>query len=180
MVGSVLFHIGILIIFFGHLIGLLTPVEVFDRIGISHGAKQIMSIVIGGGAGVLCFIGLTMLVHRRLFDLRIRRTSSFSDIAVLLILWVQLVLGMLTITVSVEHLDGTEMVRFMEWAQRLVRFQGGTGALLIDAHPLFKMHIFLGLTIFLLFPFTRLVHVWSAPIWYLARSGYQVVRSRGH
>ena len=48
-----------------------------------------------------------------------------------------------------------------------------------DAHPIFKAHLFLGMTIFLVFPFTRLVHVWSAPIWYLGRRGYQVVRSSG-
>ncbi|MGC2042640.1 MAG: respiratory nitrate reductase subunit gamma, partial [Pseudolabrys sp.] len=47
------------------------------------------------------------------------------------------------------------------------------------AHPIFKAHLFLGMTIFLVFPFTRLVHVWSAPIWYLGRRGYQVVRSDG-
>ncbi len=179
MIGSVLFHVGILIIFIGHFIGLLTPIAVFDAIGIGHGAKQIMSIVIGGGAGGFCLVGLTMLVHRRLFDPRIRRASSFSDIAVLLILWVQLVLGLLTIGISLGHLDGSEMIRFMTWSQHLLRFQGGAGALLIDAHPLFKAHILLGLTIFLLFPFTRLVHIWSAPIWYLGRRGYQVVRSHG-
>ena len=51
-------------------------------------------------------------------------------------------------------------------------------SLVADVSPIFKLHLFLGMTIFLVFPFTRLVHVWSAPIWYLGRRGYQVVRTR--
>lgn len=178
MWGSNLFHVGILVIFFGHFVGLLTPIWIFDFIGISHGVKQMMAIGIGGVAGVACFIGTTLLVHRRLFDSRIRKTSSFGDIAVLLLLYAQLVLGLATISVSMDHLDGDEMVRFMTWAQGILTLQPGASALIADAHPLFKLHLLLGMTVFLVFPFTRLVHVWSAPIWYLGRRGYQVVRSK--
>lgn len=175
--GSNLFHFGILVIFLGHFVGLLTPIAVFDFVGISHGAKQMMAIVVGGIAGIACFIGLTLLVHRRLFDSRIRKTSSFGDIAVLLLLYAQLILGLATIPISLGHLDGHEMVKFMNWAQGIVTLQPGASAYVADANPIFKLHIFLGLTIFLVFPFTRLVHVWSAPVWYLGRRGYQVVRT---
>ena len=178
MWGSILFHVGILVIFFGHFVGLLTPIWVFDFVGISHTFKQWMAIIVGGVAGVFCFIGITLLVHRRLFDARIRATSSFGDIAILLMLYVQLTLGLVTIAVSLNHLDGHEMVKFMTWAQGILTLQPGVYALVADAHPIFKVHLFLGMTIFLLFPFTRLVHVWSAPVWYLGRRGYQVVRSR--
>ena len=177
--GSNLFHVGILIIFLGHFIGLLTPIWVFDAISISHTFKQWMAIGIGGVAGAMCFIGITLLVHRRLFDARIYATSSFGDIAILLMLYAQLILGLATITISLQHLDGHEMVRFMTWAQGILTLQPGVSALIIEANPLFKAHLFLGMTIFLVFPFTRLVHVWSAPIWYLGRRGYQVVRSDG-
>jgi nitrate reductase gamma subunit len=177
--GSNLFHVGILVIFLGHFIGLLTPISVFEAIGISQHFKQWMSISIGGAAGVMCFIGITLLVHRRLFDARIYSTSSFGDIAILLMLYAQLILGLATITVSLQHLDGREMVRFMTWAQGILTLQPGASALIADAHALFKAHLFLGMTIFLVFPFTRLVHVWSAPVWYLGRRGYQVVRSDG-
>jgi len=176
--GSNLFHFGILVIFLGHFVGLLTPIQVFDALGISHTFKQWMAIVVGGVAGVACFIGLTLLIHRRLFDSRIRKTSSFGDIAILLILYVQLILGMASISVSVQHLDGGEMVKFITWAQGIVTLQPGVADLIADAHPIFKAHIFLGMTIFLVFPFTRLVHIWSAPVWYLGRRGYQIVRSR--
>jgi nitrate reductase gamma subunit len=176
--GSNLFHFGILVIFFGHFVGLLTPVWIFEMIGISHGSKQILAIVVGGVAGIFCFVGITLLVHRRLFDSRIRKTSSFGDIAILLLLYAQLILGLCTIPVSLQHLDGVEMVRFMNWAQGVLTLQPDVAELVADAHPIFKAHLVLGMTIFLLFPFTRLVHVWSAPVWYLGRRGYQIVRSR--
>jgi nitrate reductase gamma subunit len=178
MWGSNLFHVGILVIFLGHFVGLLTPIWVFDAIGISHTFKQWMAIVVGGVAGIACFIGITLLVHRRLFDARIRTTSSFGDIAVLLLLYAQLILGLGTIYVSLHHLDGHEMVKFMTWAQGILTLKPGVSALLVDVHPIFKAHLFLGMTIFLVFPFTRLVHIWSAPVWYLGRRGYQVVRTR--
>jgi nitrate reductase gamma subunit len=175
--GSNLFHFGILVIFLGHFVGLLTPIRIFDAIGISHTAKQWMAIIVGGVAGAACFVGLTLLVHRRLFDSRIRKTSSFGDIAILLLLYAQLILGLATIPVSLNHLDGQEMVKFMTWAQGILTLQPGVSSLIADAHWIFKLHLFLGMTIFLVFPFTRLVHVWSAPVWYLGRRGYQVVRT---
>lgn len=176
--GSNLFHVGILVIFLGHFVGLLTPLWIFEGLGISHTFKQWMAIGIGGIAGIMCFIGITLLVHRRLFDARIRRTSSFGDIAILLLLYAQLILGLSTIPVSLNHLDGSEMVKFMLWAQGILTLQPGVSVLIADANPIFKLHLFLGMTIFLVFPFTRLVHVWSAPVWYLGRRGYQIVRTR--
>src|SRR6478735_6474007 len=108
--GSNLFHVGILVILIGHSGGLLTPVAIFEMLGISHTAKQLTAIVVGGVSGIMCLAGLQLLLHRRLFDPRIRRTSSFADIAVLIILLVQLLLGLSTIFVSLNHLDGTEMI----------------------------------------------------------------------
>ena len=179
MWGSNLFHIGILVIFLGHFVGLLTPIWIFDAIAISHGAKQILAIVAGGVAGLACLVGIALLTHRRLFDPRIRKTSSFGDIAILLLLFAQLLLGLATIPISLGHLDGGEMVKFMNWAQGILTLQPGAAGFVAEVNPIFKLHIFLGMTIFLVFPFTRLVHIWSAPIWYLGRRGYQVVRTNG-
>lgn len=176
--GSVLFHAGVLVIFLGHLGGLLTPIALFDALGIAHGAKQVLAIVAGGFAGVLAFAGATLLLHRRLADPRIRVTSSFGDILILILLWCQLVLGLGTIPVSLNHLDGHEMVKFMNWAQGIFTFQAGASDFVRDAAVVFKLHLMLGLTILLLFPFTRLVHMLSSPIRYIWRPGYQVVRSR--
>ena len=176
--GSVLFHAGVLVVFIGHLVGLLTPIQVFDAFGISHGFKQLLAIVVGGVAGALALVGASLLLHRRLTDPRIRSTSTFGDIGILALLWLQLVLGLLTIPVSMQHLDGGEMVRFMAWALGIFTFQPGASLHVADAHWLFKLHLFLGLTLFVLFPFTRLVHMLSAPVHYLWRTGYQVVRGR--
>jgi nitrate reductase gamma subunit len=176
--GSNLFHVGILVIFMGHFVGLLTPIWIFDMLGVSHGAKQWLAIIAGGVAGVMCFVGITLLVHRRLFDARIRRTSSFGDIAILLLLYAQLILGLSTIPLSLGHLDGHEMVKFMNWAQGILMLKPGVSTLVADVHVIFKLHLLLGMTLFLVFPFTRLVHIWSAPVWYLGRRGYQVVRTR--
>ncbi len=176
--GSNLFHVGILVIFVGHFVGLLTPIAVFDALGIGHGFKQGLAIGAGGVAGLMCLVGIALLTHRRLFDARIRATSSFSDTAILLILFAQLLLGLATIPISLGHMDGHEMVKFMDWAQGTLTLRGDAWTLVADTHPVFKAHLFLGMTIFLLFPFTRLVHVWSAPVWYLGRRGYQVVRTR--
>ncbi len=182
IIGSILFHVGVLVIFFGHLIGLLTPIAVFDALGVSHGAKQLLAVIAGGIAGAMALAGGLMLFHRRWTDPRIRATSSFADTAILVLLLAQLVLGMGTIVVSLGHLDGHEMTKFMSWAQRIATFRSGAADQIVDVALVFKLHLFLGLTIFLLFPFTRLVHILSgffAPLRYMfARSGYQIVRSR--
>jgi nitrate reductase gamma subunit len=179
IVGSVLFHVGVLTIFLGHLFGLLTPLWLIEALGISHSAKQILAVVVGGVAGVVALAGGIVLIHRRLFDPRIRTTSSMMDIAILLILLVQLTLGMLTITVSLQHLDGGEMVKFMRWAQGIFTFDSRAASYVEGVPLLFQLHIFLGLTIFVLFPFSRLVHMLSAPIRYVTlRPGWQIVRSR--
>ena len=176
--GSVLFHIGVLFVFFGHLVGLLTPIALFDALGISHGAKQLLAIIAGGIAGVMAIIGATLLIHRRFFDPRVRAASNVSDNMIILILWVQLALGLATIPLSAGHLDGHEMVKFMNWAQGIFTFRSDAARYIADVHIIFKLHLFLGLTILLIFPFTRLVHMLSAPVRYLWRGGYQIVRSR--
>lgn len=178
IIGSVLFHFGVLMIFLGHFFGMLTPIWVFDALGISHGAKQVLAIVAGGIAGIMALIGGGMLFHRRWTDPRIRNNSSFADIGILALLLVQLVLGLLTITVSLQHLDGHEMTTFMNWALGIFTFDSKAASYIEHASPIFKLHIFLGLTIFLLFPFTRLVHMLSVPLRYFMRPGYQIVRSR--
>lgn len=178
VMGSVLFHVGILAIFAGHLVGLLTPIWIWDMLGVAHGTKQLIAIWLGGAAGVAGIIGATLLIHRRFFDARVRANSSFSDNAVILILWMQLALGLSSIFVSVQHLDGGEMVKFMSWAQGIFTFDPNAASYIAETHWIFKTHITLGLTIFLFFPFTRLVHMLSAPVRYLWRSGYQIVRTK--
>ena len=178
VLGSILFHVGILLIFVGHLVGLLTPMIVWETLGVTHGAKQMLAIIAGGVAGAMCLVGGLLLLHRRLFDPRIRATSTFGDTAILALLMAQLCLGLATIPISLQHRDGEEMVKFMMWAQGIFTLQPGAANYVADAHWIFKAHLTLGLTIFLVFPFTRLVHMLSAPVWYLNRRGWQIVRSK--
>lgn len=176
--GSNLFHIGVLFLFVGHTVGMLTP-HVFYEAYLEAGVKQLIAMVTGGIAGFLAFIGLSLLLHRRLFDPRIRANSRTADIFLLVLLWVQVVLGLATIPLSAQHLDGRLMLQLAEWAQRIVTFRPGAVELLGDAGWVFKAHMFLGMTVFLVFPFTRLVHVWSGfgTLAYVLRP-YQVVRTR--
>ncbi|MDF2764872.1 MAG: respiratory nitrate reductase, gamma subunit [Rhodospirillales bacterium] len=174
---SNLFHVGILGLLAGHAVGLLTPIAVFDAIGVSHAAKQMLAIVAGGLFGVMCLVGLSMLVWRRLTDARIRATSSPMDIFILLLILAQLLLGLITIPFSLAHSDGETMVRFMEWAQRIVTFRGGAAELIQGVPLVFKLHILFGMILFVVFPFSRLVHIWSAPIGYVGRR-HQIVRTR--
>ena len=175
--GSNLFHVGILFLFFGHLVGLLTPHWLYQGV-ISAEAKQRVAIYFGGAAGAVCFVGLSLLLHRRIFDPLIRLTSHRTDIAILVILWVQLVIGLITLPFSFHHSDASAMLVLADWAQRIVTFRPNADGLLALDWP-YPVHLILGMTIFLLFPFSRLVHVWSgfATAAYLFRPP-QVVRSR--
>ncbi len=177
-IGSNLFHFGILFLFFGHLFGQLTPHAVYELV-MTPSQKQLLAVVAGGIAGLVCFVGLSMLLHRRLFDPRIRLTSHRTDIAILVILWVQLVIGLTTLPASLSHVkDPQTMITLATYLQGIATFRPDAAPLVgIEWH--FLAHMLLGMTIFLLFPFSRLVHIWSgfASVAYLFRP-YQVVRGR--
>jgi nitrate reductase gamma subunit len=175
--GSNLFHFGILFLFLGHTVGLLTPKAVYTLF-MTPMTKQLVAIVAGGVAGTVCFVGLSLLLHRRLFDARIRQTSTYMDLAVLIILWIQLVLGLITLPFSLGHTDGSVMIQLSNWAQGIITVQPVDARTLQGLEWPYLVHLVLGMTIFLIFPFSRLVHIWSAPVWYLGRKGYQVVRTR--
>lgn len=175
-IGSNAFHIGVIAVLGGHFVGLLTPHAVYEPF-ISASNKQLMAMVVGGVFGVICLIGITILMARRLFNPRVRATGSGRDVLVLALLYAQLLLGLGSIFVSAGHMDGGQMIRLGEWAQHIVTFRGGAAEYMLGAHWIFKAHVTLGLTLFLVFPFTRLVHIWSIPLGYLRRP-YQVVRKR--
>jgi nitrate reductase gamma subunit len=178
-VGNILFHVGILGLFFGHLFGLLTPLWVWDSLGVTHSFKQLVALIAGGTMGTICLAGLSILLYRRLTNARIAAVTRKRDW--LLLGWILgvLLLGLLTITESAQHSDGEVMVRLMMWAQHLLTFQGDAASFMLDAPWLFKLHMMMGMTLFVIFPFTRLVHVWSgfASVTYLLRP-WQLVRKR--
>lgn len=177
--GSNLFHIGVLGLFFGHLFGLLTPSALYHAVGLDAATKQTIAMAAGGVMGTSAMVGVLLLVHRRLAEERIRVNSRPTDILILLWIMVTLALGLASIFVSMGHRDGAVMLQLAHWAQHLVTLRSDAASFLVGVHPLYKVHLFFGLTLFLLFPFTRMVHVWSgfATVGYLARA-YQVVRAR--
>jgi nitrate reductase gamma subunit len=177
--GNILFHIGILGLFFGHLVGLLTPVAVWDFLGVDHGTKQAVAMIAGGIMGWLCLSGLLILIHRRLTSARVSAVTRTGDKVLLLWILVTLMLGLTTIGMSSGHMDGHMMVQLMTWAQHVVTFRGDAASFVAQTPWLFRAHLFMGMTLFVIFPFTRLVHVWSgfASVTYLGRA-WQLVRPR--
>lgn len=174
--GSMPFHVGIIAVLAGHFVGLLTPHQVWDFLHVSAPMKQVFAMAMGGFFGLICFYGLTILIIRRFTNERVKASSSAMDNAILLLIYAQLILGLASIVVSTGHLDGKEMLLLMSWAQNMVTFQGGDAAEAIaGVHWIFKLHVFLGMSLFAVFPFSRLVHVWSVPVKYFRRN-YQIVR----
>lgn len=176
--GSRPFHIGIIMVLIGHFVGLLTPHQVWDFLNISAAFKQKVAMGLGGVFGLICFYGLTILLVRRLTNPRVRASSSTMDILILVGLYIQLILGLISILFSFSHLDGSEMLKMMSWAQNIVTFDLNEATQAISSVGfIYKAHIFFGLTLLIIFPFSRLVHVWSVPVGYIKRN-YQVVRHK--
>jgi nitrate reductase gamma subunit len=177
--GSILFHVGIIGLLGGHAVGLLTPVWVWDTLGVTHGAKQLFAMAAGGVMGTLCLVGILLLLARRLGNTRLRTATTFKDKIVLLWILGTLLLGLSSIFVSAGHLDGHVMVLLMTWAQHIVTFRGDAAGYILDAPLVFKLHLFMGMSLFVIFPFTRLVHIWSGfgAVTYLGRA-FQLVRPR--
>jgi len=175
--GSNLFHYGVLVVIIGHFVGFLMPDRIVDWL-MSPAQHQLLAMVAGGISGLVAIIGLSILLSRRLGDPRIRRNSRKWDIAVVIMLWLQLALGLLTVPLSAQHMDGVEFGALTAYVKGIVTFQGGIANVIVGVPLVFRLHILLGFTIFLISPFTRMVHIWSGvgALAYLFRP-YQIVRS---
>lgn len=177
--GSNLFHVGVIAIFFGHAVGLLTPHALFRGLGVSDMNHQMIAIWAGSIFGGLCLAGGAILWLRRMTNARVSAASRGSDKFILTWLLMTLLLGLSTIPVSIGHAHAGNpgvMIALAEWVQSIVYLHPNP-ALLESVDTIFKVHLFFGMTVFLVFPFTRMVHVWSAPLPYLARP-YQIVRNK--
>ena len=178
-VGNILFHVGIIGLLFGHAAGLLTPIRVWDALGVTHGAKQMVAMLAGGVMGGLCLAGILILLVRRWSNKRLMAVTTLKDKVVLLWILATLLLGLSSIVSSASHTDGHMMVLLMTWAQHIVTFRGDAASFIVDAPLVFKLHLMMGMSLFVIFPFTRLVHVWSGfgAVAYLGRA-WQLVRAR--
>lgn len=176
---SNLFHIGVIGIFFGHLVGLLAPYAIWDTIGLSSLGKQNIAMYGGGFLGLLCLIGGSMLLFRRLTNRRVSASSRTSDTFILIWVLATLIFGLATTFTTAHHAaqgSADTMMALAQWAKSIVLF-APKPELVANTEMVFRIHLFFGLSLFLLFPFTRLVHVWSFPFGYIARS-YQIVRTK--
>ena len=124
---SNLFHIGIIGIFAGHFLGMLTPHWMYEAF-LPIDVKQKLAMIAGGACGLMTLIGGALLLKRRLTNPRVRATSSFADIMILTLLVVQVCLGLLTIPFSAQHMDGSEMMKLVARAQAVVTFHAGASA----------------------------------------------------
>ncbi len=169
-IGSMLFHVGLLFIFFGHVIGLLIPKSWLESIGISETAYHIGAIYVGGAAGIMALIGVYLLMSRRLTNKRVRATSDLGDYITIILLFLIVVVGLYNTLIgnAVHHqFDYRETVS--PWFRGLLTFSPDP-ALMVSAPLGFKLHIILSFILVGIWPFTRLVHVWSVPIAYMKRS----------
>ncbi|MCY7866451.1 respiratory nitrate reductase subunit gamma [Bacillus spizizenii] len=174
--GSTLFHWGMLCVIGGHLMGILIPEAVYTSIGISEHAYHKMAIGAGLPAGIVACTGLFILTYRRLFDKRIRKTSSPSDILILILLLFMMLSGVAATFLNIDSKGFDYRTTVGPWFREIFLFS--PDASLMESVPLwFKLHIMIGYIVFTLWPFTRLVHVFSLPLKYLTRS-YVVYRKR--
>lgn len=176
---SNIFHYGILGLFLGHVIGLLTPHAIFLALGVSDMFHQWGAIIAGTIFGAACLLGAVMLWLRRMTNERVRAASRWMDINILGWLALTAAAGLATIPTSIHHAssgDASTMIRLAEWVQSILYLRPAP-ELVKDVSPVYKFHMFVGMSVFLFFPFTRLVHIWSAPFGYLARA-HQIVRLR--
>jgi nitrate reductase gamma subunit len=175
--GSNLFHYGVIVVILGHFAGFLAPHWAVDW-ALDPVGHQLLAMVVGGLAGAVAIVGLTILIYRRLGDPRIRLNSRKWDIAVTFMLWLQLALGLLTVPLSAFHMDGALFETLTSYVKGIVTLNGDAAGLMIGVPLTYKLHILLGFTLFLISPFTRMIHIWSGigSLAYLFRP-YQIVRT---
>lgn len=175
--GSNLFHYGVIVVIIGHFAGFLAPDWIVDW-AMTPVAHQLLAMVVGGIAGLVAIVGMTILLARRLGDARIRLNSRKWDIAVAVMLWLQLALGLTTVLFSAYHMDGVLFGALVAYVKGIVMFNGDAAMLMAGVPLVYKLHILLGFTIFLVSPFTRMIHIWSGvgALAYLFRP-YQIVRT---
>lgn len=171
--GSQLFHWGIILVFFGHIAGLLVPIGVYRALGVSSAFYHLNAEVMGGITGLAAWTGIVILAWRRGTNRRVRRHSRKSDGFVLVLLWLVVTTGLL-MTLVYPAVKGLYEYRVTvgPWIRGLLIFDPNA-QLMVHVPLILKIHILLSLVFFGVFPFTRLVHIWSVPLAYLRRAPIQ-------
>ncbi len=169
-IGSPLFHLGLLAVIGGHVLGILVPKAATEAVGITEGTYHVASVGAGTTAGFAMTLGFAILLYRRLRVPRVRRTTTGADRATYLLLGLAIVTGMWA-TVGVNLLGGGYDYRETvgPWFRGLFVLDPNP-SLMTGAPLVYQLHALSTLLLFALWPFSRLVHAWSAPLAYLRRS----------
>ncbi|OZU90177.1 respiratory nitrate reductase subunit gamma [Virgibacillus indicus] len=178
--GSTVFHWGIIFVFFGHVAGLLIPKLWFDVLGITDDMYHFGAIWFGGLAGLAVVIGGFFLFLRRVAVKRIVKNSSVSDYVALIMLGIVVLVGFTnTAGYTATGGDFDYRVTIGPWLREILTLQPSQGMVLAMAQaPIgFQLHVSLAFVLFAIWPFTRLVHVFSLPLKYLTRN-YVVYRNQ--
>ena len=176
-IGSPLFHFGILVVLIGHIIGLLIPKSWTYSLGISQHAYHVQALVLGAIAGLCTLVGVCLLVYRRRTNGPVYSATTLNDKVMYVVLVAAIVAGLAT-TLMGAGVVGEHNYRdtVSPWFRSIWILQP-KGELLFEAPVSFQIHTLIGMVLFAIWPFTRLVHAFSAPLGYLFRP-YIVYRSR--
>ncbi|MDE1451450.1 respiratory nitrate reductase subunit gamma [Bacillus sp. GM2] len=174
--GSSLFHWGIFFVIGGHVMGILIPESLYQALGVSEHMYHKIAIGFGLPAGIAALSGLIILTYRRFTDKRIRKTSSAGDFITLVALLFVMTTGLAATFLNIDSKGFDYRTTISPWFRNIFLFKPDAG-LMANVPLWFKLHIMMGYVIFIVWPFTRLVHVFSMPLKYLTRS-YVVYRKR--
>lgn len=164
-----MFHLGIIPVIMGHVAGLGIPQSWMEAVGVNEHLYHIGAVYIGSAFGFLTLAGMVLLTFRRFTMKNVRQLSSASDMIVNVLLLFIVAVGMYsTLVTNALQPDFNYRETVSVWFRQLFLFRPDAG-LMIDVPLSFKIHITAGLLIFALWPFTRLVHVWSVPLNYIGR-----------
>ncbi|WP_306336461.1 respiratory nitrate reductase subunit gamma [Streptomyces sp. KL118A] len=175
-IASPMFHYGILFVLVGHLVGLFLPESWTDKVGLTEHTYHLFSLYGGTAAGVLLVLGILLLLYRRRTNTPVFRATTANDKLMYLVLFGAIVLGMVA---KLTHASG-DGYNYREsiapWARSLFTLQPDIDRM-AGVPVLYEIHAVVGMVLFALVPFTRLIHMFSAPVQYLFRP-YVVYRSR--
>lgn len=179
-VASPLFHFALIAVFLGHVVGLLIPKSFTDWIGLSQHNYHLGAFYGGSVAGIALVVGLVLLIWRRRSNARIMRATTVNDKIMYLVLAAVVGFGMFATLTGGTYADGSEH-NYREtvsiWFRSLFTLQPNVEAMGASTWQ-FQVHVLIGMALFAMIPFTRLVHAFTAPVHYLFRP-YIVYRSRG-
>jgi len=178
--GSPMFHFGILFVALGHFMGLLIPKSWTEAVGIGQDFYHVIATYLGSLAGLMTIVGLAILIYRRRKTGPVFLATTRMDKLMYVLLGMPILLGMWA-TVQNQILAGGHGYDYREtispWLRSLFALQPQP-ELMTDVPYQFKLHIVAAFLLFLVWPFTRLVHAFSAPVQYSTRP-LVVYRSRG-